>query len=515
MIQLWPFQGSMVDRVREAIRRGHKKILIQAPTGSGKTVIGSHMIHGAEQKGNPVLFFAHRRQLVDQAADKLDRFGVRNGTIMRGEERDVFAGVQIASVDTFRSWVMNKMRVEWPDAKLLFVDEAHRSLSPTYLEIINRYVERGTIVIGLTATPIRGDGRGLGNVYDVLIHGPQIHELVRDGYLAPPIQFAPSIPDLTGVRTTAGDWNAADLDRALNQKHLIGDVVENWMRYARGRPTIAFATSVAHSMGLADEFLRCGVNAVHIDAETSDFDREKVEKDMESGRISVVTNCMVLTEGVDWPFLSCCIIDRPTKNRGLYLQMAGRVMRIAPGKTDTMILDHSGCTYRHGRVMLPYTWTLDTKRFSDKDAKKAAKARSKKEFTCPNCACVFGGSDKCPHCGYVMRKFGQHIVNKDGVLVMIDEDGREVPAKYTIEEYQHWLDMFEEKRYDRPNREPFSDRWRNERFMEKFGFWPPEELQGQCQRRPLNGECRAWFQHLQIKWAKRNKQRDSVAPEPA
>jgi len=495
-IEVRDFQETVKAECRKAIGRGKKKILIQAPTGAGKTVIAAGIIKSAEEKGNPVLFFAHRRELIHQCADKLSAFGVRHGIVMAGEERDVYAGTQIASVDTFRARVIQRQRIEWPDAKIVFIDEAHRSMSPTYLEVIDHYAHKGSVVIGLSATPVRGDGRGLGHVYEEMIHAPTVPELIKTGYLVPPVHYVPSIPDLTGVRTTAGDYNAADLEKALNRRELIGDVLSNWIRFARHRKTIVFASGVDHSIALSLAFKEAGIRAAHIDANTPEHERGEILDNLRDGKIQVICNCMVLTEGFDEPSLSCVVLARPTKNKGLYVQMGGRGLRPSEGKTDCIVLDHAGCTYRHGTLDSHMDWSLDTRKKREADIKAERAERDKTQITCQECHAVYAGQLRCPMCGHMPEKFGHMIVAKDGTLVPMGSHEVKTGPKWTVTELQHWLDMFETVRIEKKQ----EVKWRNHRFIDKFGFFPSPEMNRSVKAAEQNGECRAWFTHLKIKW---------------
>lgn len=510
MIDVRPFQEDVKKRTRIAVSQGKRKVLIQAPTGAGKTVIASGIIRSAEEKGRSTLFFAHRRELIYQCADKLAMFGVRHGIVMSGEERDVYATTQVASIDTFRARVMQRQVMDWPKADLVVIDEAHRSLSPTYMEVIKHYEEEGSVILGLTATPMRSDGRGLGHIYNEMVSAPSIAELIKLGYLVKPKHFAPSIPDLTGVRTTAGDYNPADLERALNKKELVGDIVTNWMRFASTKKTIVFASGVDHSIALRKEFMSHGIRAGHLDALTPDHERQQIIEDFKTGKIMVLCNCMVLTEGFDEPTVSCVVLARPTKNKGLYVQMGGRGLRTSEGKEDCYILDHSGNVYRHGKLDDHMHWSLDTRKLKAADSKADAKKRESSQITCPACSCVYSGQVRCPVCGNVPQRVGNMVVNRDGTLVEIDAtNGGKSAPKFTMPEMMSWLEMFEGRRARTSHLTP---KWRNERFNEKFGFFPTREMvEGIKPAARETKEFAAWMRYLQIRWSKRNELKKSVS----
>jgi DNA repair protein RadD len=214
------------------------------------------------------------------------------------------------------------------------------------------------IVIGLTATPCRGDGSGLGNVFEVMVEGPSVPELIELKCLVQTKIYAPSTPDLEGVKVKLGDYVENELAGRMNTDKLVGDVVEQWFKHGERRPTVVFATGVQHSVHIRDEFRRAGVLAEHIDGTTPIEERDRILALLASGKVELVTNAMVLTEGWDCPSVSCLVLARPTKSLGLYRQMVGRVLRPAPGKSDALILDHAGAVFEHRLPEDPVEWSL-------------------------------------------------------------------------------------------------------------------------------------------------------------
>jgi superfamily II DNA or RNA helicase len=418
--------------------------------------------------------------------------------IMSGELTDSWSGCQVASIDTFRARVMQREIINWPDARLVVIDEAHRSLSPTYLKVIEHYTQRGAAIIGLTATPIRGDGKGLGHVYSNMVQTPGVPDLIRKGYLVPTKHFAPSVPDLTGVKTKRGDYDEQQLQAAMDRNELVGDIVTNWLRLGKGRQTVVFASGVAHSIHLRDEFLRAGVLAAHIDGKTLDTDRDRIIKDLRAGKIQVICNCMVLTEGFDMPALSCCVLARPTKNYGLYLQMVGRIKRPdkISGKVDSICIDHSGAVYRHGRVDEPYAWSLDVKGIADKETNQQQQMREKTNITCKVCAAVYQGQLVCPECGHVPERTGQFVDSRHGDLVEFDgviaKPNARNPGRF---EQVKWFNMFlryaEEKGFKRG--------WAHRKFKDKFHEWPARDFP-EFEHVDLEPEFLSYIRYLNIKY---------------
>ena len=290
MIDLRDYQRDIVARAR-LVRRP----CIVMPTGSGKTLVASEIIRSEPDRH--VLFLAHRRELIHQAAAKLGELGVNVGVILAGEPTNVMLGVQVASVQTVWSRSFRSKSLELPPAGIVFIDEAHHVRAPIYKAIIEKYPDAK--IIGLTATPCRRDGRGLGNVFDALVEGPQVSELIAQGFLVGTKVFAPSKPNLKGVHTRQGDYIESELAERMDKVELVGDIVSHWHRLSERRKTVVFATSVAHSVHLKDEFERSGVRAEHIDGSTPKGERDEILDQLARGDIEVVTNCLVLTEGWD------------------------------------------------------------------------------------------------------------------------------------------------------------------------------------------------------------------------
>jgi superfamily II DNA or RNA helicase len=342
---LWPFQERLIADIQAEVERGNRRILVVSATGSGKTITASALASNAVAEGQRVLFLDHRVELTEQAAAKLFAAGIDAGIIQAGF-RPRPEWVQVASVQTLHARAVRGRAMKAPDADLVIVDEAHHVRARTYERILDLYPR--AVVIGLTATPCRGDGRGLGNSFDVIVEAPQIAERITGGYLVPARIYAPEAPDLTGVRIERGDYREGDLAESMDKPQLVGDIVEHWLRLAARRRTVVFATGVGHSVHLRDEFRRSGVVAEHIDGNTPADERKAILKRLATGEVEVICNCAVLTEGFDCPDMGALVLARPTKSLGLFRQMVGRVLRAAPGKTDAIILDHAGAVYEHG-----------------------------------------------------------------------------------------------------------------------------------------------------------------------
>lgn len=509
MISLWDFQNEAIQECRVAIKNGYRSLLIVAPTGAGKTVIGSDIIRSADDMQRQSMFMAHRRELVKQTAKKLWEFGVEHGIIMAGQRMDHWKGVQIASIDTLRARYMNDKKPHQPDlpkVAILMVDEAHRSCAPTYEKLIAHYKAQGTIIIGLTATPIRGDGKGLGNLYDYMVLTPGMGELIDMGYLVPPRYYAPSIPDLTGVHVRKGDYVEGELQKVMDRREPVGDIVENWLRICPERKTIVFASGVKHSIHIAERFRSAGVAAEHVDGTTATEDRDAMLERLQSGETQVISNCMVLTEGFDCQSLTACVLARPTKNLGLYIQMGGRVLRSFEGKEDAYVIDHSGNLYEHGFLEDDHGWRLSITDACDPAEERQKKLDEKKPITCSECAYVYTGQLPCPKCGHVPVMRGTDPEHRAADLMEIRRDKREkaeeqakkkTPA--TQEEKQHWYSMFEHYAESKGHKNGSIAH----KYREKFGVWPKNMIKGSPM--PPTPECKAYITHLNIKNARRRR----------
>jgi DNA repair protein RadD len=398
MTELGQYQDDVIAEFEREIAAGRKHIILVAPTGSGKTVIGSEIISRTRAQGQHVLVLAHRREIITQTQEKLAANGVRAGIIQAGCAPRPLERVQVASISTLHHRAIRRDVMELPLADLLVIDEAHHAPARTYRKIIDAYPN--AVLLGLTATPCRGDDRGLGSIFETMIQCPQVAELIVQGYLVKSDVYAPVDPDLTGVGTRNGDFIEGQLADRMDRAKLVGDIVTHWHKFGNRRKTVAFAVNVAHSIHLRDEFRRSGVRAEHLDGNTAMDERDATLTRLASGKIDLVTNCMVLTEGWDMPEVACCILARPTKKMGLYRQMIGRVLRPAPGKATAIVLDHSGAVFRHGLPEDRVNWALDP---DDRASSPDHTARSRK---------VGGGLIECSQCtalrvgGQAMRVCG-------------------------------------------------------------------------------------------------------------
>lgn len=401
MIQLRNYQHNSIDGLISSIRSGNKRVLLQASTGAGKTIIASSMIQRAVNKGNRCLFIAHRKEIINQTSEKLQGFGIGHGVIMSGHRGYAPAlPVQLASIQTLN--LRHK-----PHADLVIIDETHLACSNTFKKIIEHY--DGAVIIGLTATPIRTDGRGLGEIYSDMVQVVPMRKLIDDGHLVQPRVFAPFIPDLKKFRTVRGDYDAQQVNGEMDKATLIGDIVTHWKSHAAGRKTIVFASSIAHSQHIVESFGHAGISARHLDGTTPAPLRDKTLREWREGKFDVLSNMGLFIEGLDVPEAACCILARPTQSVTVYLQSVGRVMRPAKGKTDCVILDHAGLTHSLGLVDEEREWSLEGKK---KKSKKGESEKAPSVTVCADCFAAFSRAEHtaCPECGKeVERGTGRNI----------------------------------------------------------------------------------------------------------
>jgi DNA repair protein RadD len=510
MIEDRPYQNRVVSAIYDAFNKGQRRVLVPLPTGAGKTIVASRVISDCVRKEQPVLFLAHREELVVQPAEKLADNGIGTGYIKAGLPPNPEALVQVGSVQTMEARCIRSRRLDLPPARLIVVDEAHHIVAETWRAIVNSYPD--ALVLGLSATPCRSDGRGLGDDFDVMIDAPQVQELIDGGYLVGCTILAPYQPDMTGAKTACGDYLPGENDRRMNQPKLIGDIGQHYFKYAADRPTIIYASSVSHSVNIRDELRRLGVVAEHIDGNTDADERRRILAGFKSRTVDVVSNYGVLTEGFDMPDIGCIVLARPTKSLGLFRQMVGRGLRAASGKKDCLILDHSGAVFKHGRPEDYIEWTLEPEgRAINRTHASRGTASNPKLVNCPECPSVRLEGQKCSACGWQPRTKSQAVAVKDGELVRVERNGTQKPENWTQDERDQFhgeLQWYCGERGHKPG-------WVAHKYFARLKVWPPKRrFVAPCPPRP---ETLSWIKSDIIRNAKRRAQemqQQPQAPQP-
>jgi DNA repair protein RadD len=406
-IELRPYQAASEAPVRELLRK-HRRVLLVAPTGSGKGVQIAWFAWRSEAKGKRVIVIVHRVELIRQTLTALARFGVKAGVIAPGYVEQPEYHVQVASIATLTRPARLGRWAAWaPD--LLLIDEAHHLLAVSWRRILEAMPEAWCV--GYTATPVLYAGRGLGRVFGGMHIVASVRELTETGHLSPARTFAPAVlPDLRGMRTRGGDYVAEEVGAVMSSGRLIGDAIEHYRRHGNGGAMIGYATTKAHSRDLAARFCQAGLRALHVDAETPADQRAAAVAALGAGELNVLFNVRLFTEGLDLPELAGMIDLRPTLSLGLCQQMRGRALRTARGKEFAVILDHSGNTLRHGLVDEPQEWTL-------KD-RKVGPPREAPVRRCPKCGAMLALAVWVCECGCVLREAEEPPTEVAGELVI-------------------------------------------------------------------------------------------------
>jgi superfamily II DNA or RNA helicase len=389
---LRPYQQEAVERLRTAFRQGHRGVLFVLPTGGGKTVVFSHIAQQSASRGNRIAVLVHRVELLEQASRSLDSLGIRHGLIATGRSMNLAAPVQVASVGT-----LSRRLPHLPPGlfQLLVVDEAHHSNAGQWSRIIQHF--SGAHLLGVTATPVRSDGRGLGEFYSELVLGPTAAWLTAHGFLAEARVFAPpSGFQAQQLRKRMGDYDLGQAADALGGARILGDAVSHYHQHLQGQSAIAFCCSVAHAQAVAEAFNAQGIRAASIDGSLDATTRRALLEQLGTGELQVLSSCALIGEGVDVPSVGGCILLRPTQSEALHLQMIGRCLRPQAGK-QAVILDHVGNIARLGHHLEERTWSLD-------GVRKHCRQQAPSVKTCPQCFCAMASAAaRCPECGHHFR----------------------------------------------------------------------------------------------------------------
>ncbi len=487
-LDLRPYQAAAIQALRSGLAEGYLRQMLYGPTGSGKTALSVGLVQGARLKGKRVAFLANRIQLVEQASETFRRYGIAHGVIQGANSRREYENVLVCSIQTIAKRGL-------PSVDFIVIDEAHGVAgSKEYRGIIETFA--GKPVIGLSASPF---AKGLGKVYDKLggplfermVTAASIQELIADGWLVDCDIYAPSEPDMTGVKLQRSpfgelDYSDKDAGKASDTPELIGDIVSHWMKLAKGTPTVVFASNIAHSKHIVEQFVGAGVKAEHIDCYDDTEERRATLKRFERGETTVISNSALLAEGWDAPFCETLILARPTRSLIRYIQMAGRVLRPADGKSRALILDHSGTVKHLGFPTDDLPLELD-----DGKPKKSSSSKKKEKLptACPSCS-YMKLSHKCPSCGFAPEK--QNTVEiADGELVKQERKKVKATQQEKQQFYSELLGLASMRGY--------SDGRCAHIFREKFGVWPNKMERVACT--PSN-ETKSYVQSRNIAYAK-------------
>ena len=490
---LRPYQQELLAQTGQALRK-HRRVVVQAPTGSGKTVVMSEMVHRFMGRNMRVLILVPRRELAFQVAGTLERFGRDIGVIMAGEERLKGMQTYVASFDTLHARCIQRDIHPLPIADVVIVDEAHLALAKTRKDIIDAYPEAW--VVGFTATPARSDGKGLGRMFDDLVIGPSVRDLVASGALVPARYYVGERPNLDGVRVQAGDYNQRQLAERVDQPRLVGDIVENYLRIAGGKRAVFFCTNVKHSRHVCRELLRHGVAAEHVDGNTPTDERAEILERVRNGTTTALTNVYVASYGLDIPELEVAVMARPTKSIVLYFQTIGRVLRPSPGKLEALILDHAGCVEEHGFVDEPMPWSLIGNARQDQERERRER-RDPQPIECPECKHVFRATHICPECGFKLAGGAEAVPFHEADLVEIDRDKKKLNREWPAEEKGQFFGELKAYALSKG----YASGWASHKYRERFSVWP-NAVKSYPSRQPSK-ETLNWITSRNIAAAKR------------
>ncbi|MBO6512143.1 MAG: DEAD/DEAH box helicase [Roseibium sp.] len=482
--ELRPHQVRALDLLRASLGSGKRRPVLQLPTGAGKTVIGCAVVSGALAKGNRVGFVVPAISLIDQTVRAFHREGITDVGVVQADHEltNPHAPVQVCSIQTLQ-------RRAYPGADVVLVDECHK-LFKAQTEWMADERWRKVPFVGLSATPWTS---GLGKHYDDLLVATTTQELIDQGYLSPFRVFGPASPDLTGVKTVAGDYHEGQLAEAMDKPDLTADIVSTWTRLGENRPTLVFAVNRAHARHIQADFERAGVPCGYVDAHTTIEEREDIRQQFHDGRLKVVSSVGCLTTGVDWD-VRCIVLARPTQSDMLFVQMIGRGLRTADGKGDCLILDHSDTHQRLGVV----TDVGRSKLCTGKEKKSSGGTREKRQklpSVCSSCSFIKpAGVHECPSCGFAPKHI-EGVAVADGELTQIGGKTAQVP----IEEKRRWY--AELLGYQQlHNKNP---KFAVANYKNKFGVWP--DRKHDVEPREPSPEVLSYLKSRQIAWAKRQQ----------
>ena len=388
-MKLREYQAELIGKIRLSIMHGHKSIVSVLGCGGGKSVIQAEIAHSATDKGNRVLFLVHRKELCEQITNTFTAQGVDMNRC------------SVSMVQT-----VSRRLGQIPEPKIIITDEAHHSTANTYKKIYEAFPD--ALRLGFTATPIRLNRGGLGEVYEDLITSVSTQWLIENHYLSPYKYYSVKLADTSGLHIKAGDYKADEVAELMQNSEIYGETVKQWEKLAKNKKTIAYCASVEAAEETAEQFRQAGYTAASLSGSTPKEQRTQIMQDFRDSKIMVLTNCELFGEGLDVPDCECTVLLRPTQSLTLYIQQSMRSMRYMPGKT-AIIIDHVGNCYLHGLPDDNREWTLEP---------KAKQQNMVKIRECPMCFAVYPPTkQKCPYCGYAAVK---EIQRKEKKTVEID-----------------------------------------------------------------------------------------------
>lgn len=486
--ELWEHQANAITALRQSIGQGVRRIVAQAPTGAGKTLMAAAIVEGALKKGSRMAFVVNAVGLIDQTVEAFYAEGIRDVGVIQADHRgaDWSKPVQVCSIQTLAK------RGSYPEAKVVVVDECH-SLHQFHKQWLMDSAWQNVPFIGLSATPW---AKGLGKYFETLLVVATTQELIDKGFLSPFKVYAAGRPDLSDVKVVAGEYHKEQLSAKMQGATLTADVIKSWKELWGKPKTLVFGVDRKHAELLHYRFQEAGVRSAYQDGESTDQERREIKRGFHTGEIDVVCNIGTLTTGVDWD-VRCLVLARPTKSEILLTQIIGRALRTAPGKDHALILDHSNSTLELGLVTDIHYDHLD-----DGKPKRSVQATGRRRplpRPCQECNAVVPRLNRiCPQCGFSLP-LASGVIERDGVLVEFVPG--ETPKRAISRDYTHegkaaffgeLLGYAQDKGY-KPG-------WAANKYREKFGVWPTK--MSHVQPVEPSFETASWIKASQIRWAK-------------
>lgn len=409
-IKLRPYQNNAISDIRDCYSNNNKSVLLTLSTGAGKTFIFSYITKLTTENNKRVLILVHRVELLRQASNSLKALGIEHGLISPKYTPNKQALVQVASVQT-----LTRRMDKFEPPNLIVIDESHHAIAGSWRKVIDYY--SNARILGVTATPCRTDNKPLSDVFDVMVQGPQIYELIEMGFLVKPIVYGcANTVDLGEVRIKGNDFDKEETAQLLDKPVIIGNAVEHYTKLCPNEPCVVFCVSVKHAENVAQEFRNAGYIAKSVDGSMLDSERDNILNGLGNGSIEVVTSCDLISEGTDIPAIKCAILLRPTYSESLFIQQVGRALRKAPGKTEAIILDHVGNCARHGLPDSHRDWSLEGKK---KVTKKRESEMDIKAKQCEECYQVYEPAPICPYCGHRNAPTKRELEQIEGELKLL------------------------------------------------------------------------------------------------
>lgn len=416
-MQLRPYQEKAIDLLTEKIKEGKRKIVLVIGCGGGKTNIACEIIRRGVKRGNKTVFLAHRRELVTQCRDRLKLYNISGSLILGGHKRDYTNIVQIASVQSL-------LRNELPPCKIVFVDECHTSTSDGYKELIEQYHSQGSVIIGLTATPFRTDKKGLGLIYEDYVQPIMNSELVAQKAVLPTKVYGSGGISSKKFKKKMGEYVAEDVLKAFDTDKVYINLINNYRHFADNLQTIVFCQNVEHSIKTRDCFREYGYTAEHIDAETSDEERDRIIKEYREGKITILTNYGILAEGFDVPSTKAVIMNCATTSRIKWIQACGRCQRLDGVKTFGIVIDMADNWKRFGQPEDDIIVELHPPERKVKGEGVAPVS------LCGQCYFIMSNKAQvCPECGWVKPKKSAKQIKEELFVELTKKEQKEILKK--------------------------------------------------------------------------------------